>query len=131
MAIISSFSYDINYFTNYNGVFQYISMKDYLYKTKAQVLHERFHSLDFASVSKENIKDLTESDSQEILKNLWDKSMSVAIIDKNGDLLGERSNADTPTENNDWDSDTKGPTQRKINPILGSSTFERTLYKYL
>jgi len=100
------------------GIFQYISMKDYLYKTKAQVLHERFHSLDFASVSKENIKkDITESDSQEILKNLWDKSMSVAIIDKNGDLLGERSNADIPTENNDWDSDTKEPTKRKINAI--------------
>jgi two-component system OmpR family sensor kinase len=92
-------------------------MKDYLYKTKAQVLHERFHSLDFANLSKENIKDLTESDSQEILKNLWDKSMSVTVINKNGDVLGERSNADTPTENNDWDSDTKGPTKRKINPI--------------
>ena len=99
------------------GIFQYISMKDYLYKTKAQVLHERFHNLDFASVSKENIKDITESDSQEILKNLWDKSMSVAIIDKNGDLLGERSNADIPTENNDWDSDTKEPAERKINAI--------------
>ena len=99
------------------GIFQYISMKDYLYKTKAQVLHERFHSLDFGSVSKENTKDITESDSQEILKNLWDKSMSVAIIDKNGDLLGERSNADIPTENNDWDSDTKELTERKINAI--------------
>ena len=99
------------------GIFQYISMKDYLYKTKAQVLHERFHSLDFSSVSKENIKDITESDSQEILKNLWDKSMSVALIDKNGDLLGERSNADIPRENNDWDSDSKEPTELKINAI--------------
>jgi len=99
------------------GIFQYISMKDYLYKTKAQVLHERFHSLDFSCVSKENIKDITESDSQEILKNLWDKSMSVALIDKNGDLLSERSNADIPTENNDWDSDTKEPTELKINAI--------------
>jgi len=99
------------------GIFQYISMKDYLYKTKEQVLHERFHSLDFGSVSKENIKDITESDAQEILKNLWDKSMSVALIDKNGDLLGERSNVDIPTENNDWDSDTKVPTERKINAI--------------
>src|SRR5471030_2670693 len=99
------------------GIFQYISMKDYLYKTKAQVLHERFHSLDFSSVSKENIKDITESNSQEILKNLWDKSMSVALIDKNGDLLGKRSNADIPKENNDWDSDSKEPTELKINAI--------------
>ena len=100
------------------GIFQYISMKDYLYKTKAQVLHERFHNLDFSSVPKENIKNgITESDSQKILKNLWDKSMSVAIIDKNGDLLGERSNADIPIENNDWDSDTKEPTKLKINAI--------------
>ena len=47
MAAIIPFSYDINYFTTYNGIFQYISMKNYLYKTKAQVLHERFHNVDF------------------------------------------------------------------------------------
>jgi two-component system OmpR family sensor kinase len=99
------------------GIFQYISMKDYLYKTKAQVLHERFHNLDFGSVLKENIKDITENDSKEILKNLWDKSMSVALIGKNGELLGERSNTDIPIENNDWDSDSKEVTKRKIDEI--------------
>jgi two-component system OmpR family sensor kinase len=99
------------------GIFQYISMKDYLYKTKAQVLRERFHSLDLGSLSKENIKDITESYAQEILKNLWDKSMSSAVIDKNGELLGERSNADIPSENNDWDSDSKQSTEHKIGVI--------------
>lgn len=99
------------------GIFQYISMKNYLYKTKAQVLRERFHSLDLGSLSKENIKDITESDAQEILKNLWDKSMSSAVIDKNGALLGERRNADIPSENNDWDSDSKQATEQKIGAI--------------
>lgn len=99
------------------GIFQYISMKDYLYKTKVQVLQERFHNIDFVSLSKENMTDVTESTSKEILKNLWDKSMSVALIDKNGELLGERSNADTPRDDNDGDDDSKEIPERKIEAI--------------
>ncbi|NRT91172.1 sensor histidine kinase [Clostridium beijerinckii] len=99
------------------GLFQYISMKNYLYKTKVQVLHERFHNLDFKKMSKENMEDITESDTKEILKNLWDKNMSVALINKNGELLGQRSNIDTPRDDDDGDDDSKEPDERKRKEI--------------
>ena len=99
------------------GIFQYISMKDYLYTTKVQVLQERFHNIDMGSLSKENMADITESASKEILKKLWDKSMSIAIIDKNGELLFERSNADTPKDDNDGDNDSTELPERKIGEI--------------
>lgn len=117
------------------GIFQYISMKDYLYKTKAQMLHGRFHSLDFVGVSKEDIKkDITQNDSEQILNNLWDKSMSVALIDKNGNVLGKKSNADIPKENNDWDNDAKEQTKRTINaipvPVLSKEHYISICNKY-
>ncbi|EKQ56550.1 MULTISPECIES: HAMP domain-containing sensor histidine kinase [unclassified Clostridium] len=99
------------------GLFQYISMKNYLYNTKVQVLHERFHNLDFKKMSEENMDDITESDTKEILKNLWDKNMSVALINKNGKLLGERSNIDTPKDDDDGDDDSKEPDERKREEI--------------
>ncbi len=34
------------------AIFQYISMREYLYKTKIQVLQERFHSVDLERISK-------------------------------------------------------------------------------
>ena len=99
------------------GIFQYISMKDYLYKTKVQVLQGRFHNIDVENLSKENMTYITESSSEEILKNLWDKSMSVSLIDKNGELLGERSNADMPKDDNDGDNDSTELSERKIEAI--------------
>lgn len=99
------------------GIFQYISMKDYLYTTKVQVLQERFHNIDMGSLSEENMADISESASKEILKKLWDKSMSIAIIDKNGELLFERGNGDTPKDDNDGDDDSKELPERKIEAI--------------
>jgi len=98
-------------------IFQYISMREYLYKTKVQVMQERFHNLDMESLSKENATDITEKASKEILKNLWDKSMSIAIIDKNGKVIGERSNAETPKDDKDGDDDSKELDERKIEEI--------------
>ncbi|SFD14953.1 two-component system, OmpR family, sensor kinase [Clostridium uliginosum] len=99
------------------GIFQYISMKEYLYRTKVQVLQQRFHNLDFGVLSKENIKDITESDSKEILKKLKDKNMSTALIDKNGDLLLEIRNVDAPEDDNDRDEDFKELFEKKIKAI--------------
>jgi two-component system, OmpR family, sensor kinase len=92
-------------------------MREYLYKTKIQVLQERFHNLDMESLSKENMTDITEDVSKEILKNLWDKSMSVAIIDKEGNIIGQRSNAETPKDDKDGDDDSKELAERKIEEI--------------
>lgn len=99
------------------GIFQYISMREYLYKTKVQVLQERFHNLDMESLSKENMSNITEDASKEILKNLWDKTMSVAIIDKNGEVVGKRCNSETPKDDKDGDDDSQELNERKIEEI--------------
>jgi two-component system OmpR family sensor kinase len=99
------------------GIFQYISMRDYLYKTKMQVLQERFHNLDMEALSKETSENITEDASKEILKNLWDKNMSVAIINKNGEVVGQRCNSETPKDDKDGDDDSKEEFERKLKKI--------------
>ena len=89
------------------GIFQYISMREYLYKTKVQVLQERFHNLDMEALSKENLDNITEDASKEILRNLWDKTMSVAIINSNGEVVGKRCNSETPKDDKDGDDEDK------------------------
>lgn len=99
------------------GIFQYISMREYLYKTKIQVLQERFHSIDIERLSKENMTYLKEDASKEILKNLWDKSMSVAVINKNGELVDKRCNSEIPKDGQYGDYDSKKLHERKIEEI--------------
>lgn len=99
------------------GISQYISMREYLYRTKIQVLQERFHNLDMESLSKDNMTNITEDASKEILKNLWDKNMSVAIIDKSGNILGKRCNSDTPKDDKDGDDDSKELNEKKREEI--------------
>lgn len=99
------------------GIFQYISMREYLYKTKVQVLQERFHNLDMEALAKENGDNITEDASKEILKNLWDKTMSVAIINNNGEVIGKRCNSETPKDDKDGDDDSKEEHERKIKEI--------------
>lgn len=99
------------------GIFQYISMRGYLYKTKVQVLQERFHNLDMEALSKENGHNITEDVSKEIMKNLWDKTMSVAIINSSGEVVGKRCNSETPKDDSDGDDDSKEEHERKIEEI--------------
>lgn len=76
------------------GIFQYISMKEYLYRTKVQILQQKFHNLDLKCLAEENIEEITESDSTEILKRLGDKNMSIALIKKDGELILKVRNID-------------------------------------
>ena len=72
-----------------------------------------------STLSKENIDDITKNDSKEILKKLRDKSMSIAIIDKNGESLVKVTNTDNVVEedDNDGDDDSKEIDEKKIKEI--------------
>lgn len=85
------------------SVFQYVSMKSYLYETKRQLLHQRFHNLDFIELSKQNT--VTEKSAMEILNKLASKNMSAAVINKNGKLVSEKSNTDALIQRDDNDGD--------------------------
>jgi len=76
------------------GIFQYISMKEYLYRTKVQVLQQKFHNIDLRHLSEGELLDSSNSDSTENLNKLKDKNMSLAIIDKNGDQIVGINNVD-------------------------------------
>lgn len=100
------------------GIFEYISMKEYLYTTKTQLLQQKFHNLNLSDLSKDNIIDIAQTDPTEILNKLIDKHMSMAMIDKNGELLVKIRNVDDmPKEDNDGDDDTKDFYEKKIKTI--------------
>ena len=94
------------------GIFQYISMKEYLYGSKLQVLQQKFHSLDLKNLSEESIENIDREDSAEVLKKLEDKHMSMALINKSGEPLLKVRNTDIISSNvieddNDGDDDNK------------------------
>lgn len=100
------------------GIFQYISTKEYLYRSKIQVLQQKFHSLDLKYLSKENIEDITENDSTEVLRKLEDKNMSIALINKSGESFLKVKNIHiTPEDDNDGDDDSKELDEKKIKEI--------------
>lgn len=95
------------------GIFQYISMKEYLYRTKVQVLQQKFHNLDLKCLSKEDIKEITENDSTQILRSLGDKNMSIALIDKNGNSFLKVRNIDIIPEDYDNENNTSKESHKK------------------
>ncbi|MCE5220862.1 MAG: HAMP domain-containing protein [Clostridium sp.] len=101
------------------GVFQYISMKNYLFQTKRQVLQQKFHNLDFSTLSKQNIETMTKEDIIKILKKLKDKNISISLINKNGELITEETNVDNivEEEDNDGDEDSKEIDEKKIKEV--------------
>lgn len=100
------------------GIFEYISMKEYLYTTKTEVLQQKFHNLDFKNLSKDDITDVNQINFKEISKKLVDKHMSMAVIDKNGEILLTSINTDNITkEDHDGDDDTKDFYEKNIRTI--------------
>ncbi|OOM80818.1 HAMP domain-containing sensor histidine kinase [Clostridium sp. BL-8] len=100
-------------------IFQYISMRNYLYEGKRQILQSRFHSLDLDVLSKTNIEDIDENNINSILETLRDKNMSLSMIDKNGEILLKKTNADNiiKEDDKDGDDDSKERDEKKIKTI--------------
>jgi two-component system OmpR family sensor kinase len=94
-------------------------MKNYLYETKRQVLQLKFHSLDLNALSKTNMENIDEKSLDNILKTLRDKNMSIAMINKNGEILIKRTNTDSiiKEDDKDGDNDYKEPDEKKLKTI--------------
>lgn len=102
------------------GIFQYISMKNYLCETKRQVLEQKLHNLDFNTLSKQNIEAMSDEDVKDIYKKLRDKNMSIALISKDGEMLAEKTNSDNlikDDDDDDGDDDSKEIDERKIREV--------------
>ncbi len=116
------------------GVFQYISMREYLYETKRQVLQQKFHTLDLSALSKEDTNTITSTNAIKILNRLRDKRMAVSLINKNGEALAKINNADTKSDDNDGDDDSKEIDEKKMQklqvPILSEEEYTSILNQY-
>ncbi|OPJ62969.1 sensor histidine kinase [Clostridium chromiireducens] len=94
------------------GIFQYISMREYLYGSKLQLLQQKFHELDLKNLSEEDIEDIVEDNPEEVLKRLEDKHMSIALINKSGEPFLKIRNTDIihssiSEDDDDGDDDSK------------------------
>lgn len=67
------------------GIYQFKHMKEYLYRSKIQSLQQKFHSMDLDELY-ENELNNDESSVISILNELIDRDVSVAFIDKSGQV---------------------------------------------
>lgn len=91
------------------GILQYITMKEYLYGGKEQVLDARFHNLDEHKLQKIQSTEEVIEESNDLLDETVDSNMSGAIIDINGNIITSMS---------------KGPNNRKPNDIIKSENID-------
>lgn len=118
------------------GVSQYISMRGYLYQTKRQVLQQRFHNLDFNTLSKENVETITQKHLMEVSNELKDKNISISLIDKNGEVLIKVPNIKNmiAKDDNDGDDDSKEMDEKKVKevsvPVLSKTEYINICNQY-
>ncbi|WP_459480308.1 sensor histidine kinase [Clostridium saccharoperbutylacetonicum] len=99
------------------GIFQYISMKEYLYEDKRQVLQQRFHNLDFNKLSKENLDTITKTEAMEVLNKVASKNIRASLINKNGELAYSNSERIIKKDDNDGDEDYKEIDEKKLQKL--------------
>lgn len=71
------------------GVSQYITNKNYLCRSKAEILSSRFHDIDMKPLIKLQTSEGIKEKSSYIINELASVNISVAIIDKNGNILAD------------------------------------------
>ncbi|WP_238881921.1 cell wall metabolism sensor histidine kinase WalK [Clostridium sp. YIM B02551] len=85
------------------GAYQYFTMKQYLYKSKEQVLEARIHNVDPKKLSEIQSSDSLKAYSSEIIDKILDNYTTVAIIDSKGNIVAGDSK--TKDENGHNSSD--------------------------
>ncbi|MCM8711915.1 HAMP domain-containing histidine kinase [Clostridium sp. SYSU_GA19001] len=71
------------------GLSQYLTTKNYLYKSKAEILSARFHDIDLKFLMTIKTTEAIKEKSSYIINELASVNISVAIIDKNGTSLAD------------------------------------------
>ena len=81
--------------------YQYFTMKQYLYKSKEQVLEARIHNIDAKKLSEIQSPDSLKAYSSEIIGKIIDNYTTVSIIDANGNIIaGDSKTKDGSSLNN-------------------------------
>lgn len=83
------------------GILQYVTMKEYLYGGKEQVLDSRFHNLDQYKVQQIQTSEDLIKNSNSLMDKTIDSNMSGAIIDINGNIIAGASKGSSNMDTND------------------------------
>jgi two-component system OmpR family sensor kinase len=68
-------------------IYQYLTIKQYLYKSKEQVLEARIHNVDIHTLQQIQGQGEVSENAKYIAEKMIDSNISVAIIDKNGNRI--------------------------------------------
>lgn len=74
------------------GLSQYITTKNYLCRSKAEILSSRFHDINLKSLTNIQTQEAIKESSSSIINKLFNVNINVSIIDKNGDTLNNSKN---------------------------------------
>lgn len=69
------------------GLSQYITTKNYLCRSKAEILSSRFHDINLKSLTNIQTQEAIKESASSIINKLFNVNINVSIIDKNGDTL--------------------------------------------
>ncbi|WP_234124137.1 sensor histidine kinase [Clostridium hydrogenum] len=110
-------------------IFQYVTLKQYLYASKEQILDARFHNMNIKTLS--SIKT-----SQDVIKNadkligmIVDTNMSAAVIDENGNRIASSANQNKHYDSNDSLDLGKRIDMPIVNPLLSQEDYKTLLKK--
>jgi len=78
------------------GCLQYVVMKHYLYASKEQILDFRLDNIDKNIILKVKSKEAVKENASEIISNITDRDISVAIIDADGKVVLDSSKSKLP-----------------------------------
>ncbi|GFZ32742.1 two-component sensor histidine kinase [Clostridium zeae] len=113
------------------GLTQYFSMRDYLCKSKEQVLQAKFHNIDFKVLGNIDKVDENNSELNRIVDNLVDRITSAVIIDKGGnvdDKVVKQENEPQVNKGNEYiDNKIEEKLKEKLAPVE-PPTYDKSEY---
>ena len=75
-------------------MYQYVTLKQYLFKSKEQVLESRLHNVEISTLQKIQTPEAVKEKSHELIKKTIDRNITVSIIDENGNPIVGVSKSD-------------------------------------
>ncbi|WP_010237499.1 sensor histidine kinase [Clostridium arbusti] len=99
------------------GVLQYVTMKEYLYGGKEQVLDSRFHNIDEYNLQQIQTEKSVIENSNNLIDKTIDSNMSAAVIDINGNRIAGASKGVSNTELHDISKSKKQDRLKETIPI--------------
>lgn len=108
-------------------IFQYVTLKQYLYASKEQILDARFHNMNIKTLSSIKTSQDVTKNADKLIGMIVDTNMSAAVIDATGNRI-----ASSIGQNKQYDANDSLDLGRRIgmpisNPLLSSKEYKALL----